>query len=66
MFRDRKIENNGRQVVFEFNLNIIYNFCLIKIKFDKVINLILDNILKVLVINKNYWVNKVIFKRFLI
>lgn len=61
MFRDRKIENNGRQVVFEFNLNIIYNFCLIKIKFDKVINLILDNILKVLVINKNYWVNKVIF-----
>lgn len=58
MFRDRKIENNGRQVVFEFNLNIIYNFCLIKINFDKVINLILDNILKVLVINKNYCVNK--------
>lgn len=61
MFRDRKIENNGRQVVFEFNLNIIYNFCLIKINFDKVINLILDNILKVLVINKNYCVNKVNF-----
>lgn len=60
MFRDRKIENNGRQVVFEFNLNIIYNFCLIKINFDKVINFILDNILKVLVINKNY-VNKVNF-----
>lgn len=61
MFRDRKIENNGRQVVFEFNLNIIYNFCLIKINFDKVINFILDNILKVLVINKNYCVNKVNF-----
>lgn len=61
MFRDRKIENNGRQVVFEFNLNIIYNFCLIKINFDKVINLILDNILKVLVIIKNYCVNKVNF-----
>lgn len=61
MFRDRKIENNGRQVVFEFNLNIIYDFCLIKINFDKVINLILDNILKVLVINKNYCVNKVNF-----
>lgn len=61
MFRDRKIESNGRQVVFEFNLNIIYNFCLIKINFDKVINLILDNILKVLVINKNYCVNKVNF-----
>lgn len=47
--------------MFEFNLNIIYNFCLIKINFDKVINLILDNILKVLVINKNYCVNKVNF-----
>lgn len=57
-FRDRKIENNGRQVASELNLNIIYNFCSIKINFDKVINLILDNILKVSAINKNYRVNK--------
>lgn len=56
-FRDRKIENNGRQVASELNLNIIYNFRSIKINFDKVINLILDNILKVSAINKNY-VNK--------
>lgn len=57
-FRDRKIDNNGRQVASELNLNIIYNFCSIKINFDKVINLILDNILKVSAINKNYRVNK--------
>lgn len=57
-FRDRKIENNGRQVASELNLNIIYNFRSIKINFDKVINLILDNILKVSAINKNYRVNK--------
>lgn len=57
-FRDRKIENNGRQVASELNSNIIYNFCSIKINFDKVINLILDNILKVSAINKNYRVNK--------
>lgn len=57
-FRDRKIENNGRQVASELNLDIIYNFRSIKINFDKVINLILDNILKVSAINKNYRVNK--------
>lgn len=57
-FRDRKIENNGRQVASELNLNIIYNFRSIKINFDKVINLILDNILKVSAITKNYRVNK--------
>lgn len=57
-FRDRKIENNGRQVASELNLNIIYNFRSIKINFDKVINSILDNILKVSAINKNYRVNK--------
>lgn len=57
-FRDRKIENNGRQVASELNSNIIYNFRSIKINFDKVINLILDNILKVSAINKNYRVNK--------
>lgn len=57
-FRDRKIENNGRQVASELNLNIIYNFRSIKINFDKVIYLILDNILKVSAINKNYRVNK--------
>lgn len=57
-FRDRKIENNGRQVASELNLNNIYNFRSIKINFDKVINLILDNILKVSAINKNYRVNK--------
>lgn len=57
-FRDRKIENNGRQVASELNLYIIYNFRSIKINFDKVINLILDNILKVSAINKNYRVNK--------
>lgn len=57
-FRDRKIENNGRQVASELNLNIIYNFRSIKINFDKVINFILDNILKVSAINKNYRVNK--------
>lgn len=56
-FRDRK-KNNGRQVASELNLNIIYNFCSIKINFDKVIDLILDNILKVSAINKNYRVNK--------
>lgn len=57
-FRDRKRENNGRQVASELNSNIIYNFRSIKINFDKVINLILDNILKVSAINKNYRVNK--------
>lgn len=57
-FRDRKIENNGRQVASELNLDIIYNFRSIEINFDKVINFILDNILKVSAINKNYRVNK--------
>lgn len=46
------------QVASELNLNIIYNFRSIKINFDKVINLILDNILKVSAIDKNYRVNK--------
>lgn len=54
----QKNKNNGRQVASELNLNIIYNFRSIKINFDKVINLILDNILKVSAINKNYRVNK--------